>query len=68
MTGVALRRELEGKDEECKHGSHQRRDYFLSDLLLFFALLHIKQMLKMNYLCVKCESNVLLEYVKNVHE
>lgn len=36
------RRELEGKDEECKHGSHQRQHYFLSDLLLFLAPLRSK--------------------------
>lgn len=34
------RRELEGKDEDCKHGSYQRPHYFLSDSLLLLAPLH----------------------------
>lgn len=35
-----LRRELEGKDEDCKHGSYLRPHYFLSDSLLLLAPLH----------------------------
>lgn len=37
---MRLRRELEGKDEECKHGSHNGQHYFLSDLLLFLLRLN----------------------------
>lgn len=32
-----LRRELEGKDEDCKHGSYQSQHYFLSDSLLLLV-------------------------------
>lgn len=32
-----LRRELEGNDDGCKHGSYPRPYYFLSDLLLLLA-------------------------------
>lgn len=35
-----LRRELEGKAEDCKHGSYLRPHYFLSDLLQPLAPLH----------------------------
>lgn len=34
-----LRTELEGKDEDCKHGSYPMPHYFLSDSLPLFALL-----------------------------
>ena len=36
-----LRRELEGKDGDCKHGSYPRAHYFLSDSLLKLALLQL---------------------------
>lgn len=31
-----LRRELEGKAKDCKHGSYLRRHYFLSDSLQYW--------------------------------
>lgn len=55
-----LRRELEGNDEDCKHGSCLEQHYFLSDLLLFLHRNIVLQIHIRHFPCLKIVLILLL--------